>query len=66
MAVGNRIAAALLDVHPAVLWHEKRTGENVEIGRYTECYDCSASPYTERGKNLFAEMVRAWVAAGRP
>ncbi len=62
----NRIHASLLNVHPAVLWHERTTGAAVNIGQTTECYDCTANAYTVDGQNLFAQYVSAWVAAGKP
>lgn len=37
-----------------------------ELGETTECYDCTANRYTERGQNLFGKYVQAWVAAGKP
>lgn len=62
----NRIPAALLNVHPAVLFHEQQSGTQVDVGQYRECYDCTANPYTEDGQNLFGQYVQSWNAAGRP
>lgn len=62
----NRVPAALLNVHPAVLWHTATTGESVDVGRRPECYDCATNPYTDDGRGLFRQYVEAWRAAGRP
>jgi hypothetical protein len=65
-SVVNRIPAAILDVHPAVLWWEQTRGESLSVGAFVECYDCSVSPFTEAGSNRFATIVAAWAAAGSP
>jgi competence ComEA-like helix-hairpin-helix protein len=63
----NRIATALLDVHPAILWHTAQTGEEIRIGSTTGCtYDCSVSRFTDGGDGLYRVYVDAWRAAGRP
>jgi DNA uptake protein ComE-like DNA-binding protein len=63
----NRIAADLLNVHPAVRWHTQQTGEIIDVGKHPECYDCSVSPYTDGpGGGLYRDLLDAWVAAGRP
>ncbi len=63
----NRIPTALLDVHPAVLWHTAQTGEEIRIGSTTGCtYDCAISRYTDGGEALYRQYVDAWSAAGRP
>jgi competence ComEA-like helix-hairpin-helix protein len=63
----NRIPAALLNVHPAVVWHTAQTGEVVDVAQHPECYDCSASPYTDgAGGGLYRALIDAWNAAGRP